>query len=260
MSSRAARGLSVAAAFVAALAISITMSSAYAQSAATQTAKPQSQAASSQAASSQAPASQAKQGPIKEPVTAKGCPRVPGKPYFVEFRSRTAASYGHTFVFFGKLGSGKSFASFKVAGLHPKGDDPAVYLQGHLFPVEAETGVSYGDLDEQYLTARFCVALNEVEFKRAVAYIAHLQTTTKTWHATTYNCNSFAADIAKHIGLDTPNPNAYLPEIFIKRLAEDNRNWNASGKDNSAGKKDSSGGFLSGFSMPFSPAPTGTTN
>jgi len=251
--------MSVAAAFVAALVMSLAMSpamsSAYAQSAAAQTAKPQSQAASSQAASSQV-----KQEPIKEPVTAKGCPRVPGKPYFVEFRSRTAASYGHTFVFFGKLGGGKSFANFKVAGLHPKGDDPAVYLQGHLFPVEAETGVSYGDLDEQYLTARFCVALNEAEFKRATAHIAHLQGTTKTWHATTYNCNSFAADIAKHIGLDTPNPNAYLPEIFIKRLAEDNRNWNASGKDTSAGKKDTTGGFLSGFSTPFSPAQTGPTN
>lgn len=164
-----------------------------------------------------------KREPIKQPVTAAACPRVPGKPYFVEFRSRTAASYGHTFVFHGTLGSGKSFGKFQVAGLHPKGDDPSTYIQGHWMPVEAETGVSYGDLDEQYLTARFCVVLNEAEYKRAAAYIRHLQATTKTWHAPTYNCNSFAADIAKHIGLDTPNPNAYLPETFIKRLAEDNR-------------------------------------
>lgn len=163
-----------------------------------------------------------KKEPIKIPVTSKGCPRVPGKPYFVEFRSRTAASYGHTFVFHGTLGGGKGFASFKVAGLHPKGDDPATYIQGHWAPVEAETGVSYGDLDEQYLTARFCVALTQAEYNRAAAYIRNLQATTKTWHAPTYNCNSFAADIAKHIGLDTPNPNAYLPETFIKRLAEDN--------------------------------------
>lgn len=167
-------------------------------------------------------ASQIKREPIKLPVTSKACPRVAGKPYFVEFRSRTAASYGHTFVFHGTLGSGKGFASFKVAGLHPKGDDPSTYIQGHWAPVEAETGVSYGDLDEQYLTARFCVALSKAEYDRAAAYIRHLQATTKTWHAPTYNCNSFAADIAKHIGLDTPNPNAYLPETFIKRLAEDN--------------------------------------
>lgn len=187
-----------------------------------QSAKPQSTAA----ASTGAGGSQIKREPIKQPVTSTACPRVPGKPYFVEFRSRTAASYGHTFVFHGTLGSGKGFASFKVAGLHPKGDDPSTYIQGHWAPVEAETGVSYGDLDEQYMTARFCVALTQAEYNRAAAYIRHLQATTKTWHAPTYNCNSFAADIAKHIGLDTPNPNAYLPETFIKRLAEDN----ASGK------------------------------
>lgn len=197
-----------------------------------QSAKPQAQAAASTGAAQRT--SQLKKEPIKEPVTSKACPRVPGKPYFVEFRSRTAASYGHTFVFHGTLGSGRGFASFKVAGLHPKGDDPATYIQGHWAPVEAETGVSYGDLDEQYLTARFCVALTKAEYDRAAAYIRHLQATTKTWHAPTYNCNSFAADIAKHIGLDTPNPNAYLPETFIKRLAEDN-----------TGKK---GGLFSSFS------------
>jgi hypothetical protein len=162
---------------------------------------------------------------IKEPVTSAGCRAAaqPGKPYFVEFRSRTAASYGHTFVFHGRIGSGKGFASFKVAGLHPKGDDPAVYIQGHWIPVPAETGASYGDLDEQYLTARFCVPLTEAEYRRAEAYIKNLQATKTTWHATTYNCNSFGADIARYIGLDTPNPNMYLPEAFIKRIAELNK-------------------------------------
>lgn len=187
-----------------------------------QAAKPQASPAASGTQRTAQTTSQTKKEPIKEPVTSKACPRVPGKPYFVEFRSRTAASYGHTFVFHGTLGNGKGFASFKVAGLHPKGDDPSTYIQGHWAPVDAETGVSYGDLDEQYMTARFCVALTQAEYNRASAYIRHLQATTKTWHAPTYNCNSFAADIAKNIGLDTPNPNAYLPETFIKRLAEDN--------------------------------------
>ena len=171
-----------------------------------------------------------KREPIKEPVNASGCRGAiqPGKPYFVEFRSRTAASYGHTFVFYGQLGGGNKFASFKVAGLHPKGDDPSTYIQGHWMPVEAETGVSYGDLDEQYLTARFCVTLDAAQFAKVSAYIRNLQATTTKWHAGTYNCNSFASDIAKSIGLDSPNPNAYLPEAFIKRLAESNRNFNAS--------------------------------
>jgi len=162
--------------------------------------------------------------PIKQPVTQTGCKpaMAPGKPYFVEFRSRGAQSYGHTFVFFGRLGPGNKFASFSVAGLHPAGEEASTYIQGHWAPVPAETGVSWGDLDEQYLTARFCVTLTEAEYKKAVAVIKNLQATKKTWHAGTYNCNSFGADIAKAIGLDTPNPNMYLPERFINRLAEDN--------------------------------------
>jgi hypothetical protein len=162
---------------------------------------------------------------IKEPVTAAGCRNAaqPGKPYFVEFRSRTAASYGHTFVFFGRLGTGNKFASFDVAGLHPAGDNPATYIKGHVVPVPAETGVSYGDLDEQYLTARFCITLSENEFIRVSRYIRWLQSEHTMWHAPTYNCNVFAADIAKFVGLDAPNPNLYLPEKFINRLAELNK-------------------------------------
>jgi hypothetical protein len=166
-----------------------------------------------------------KREPIKIPVNSSGCKsvRAPGKPYFVEFRSRTAVSYGHTFVFHGRLGEGNRFASYQVAGLHPKGDDPNIYMQGMMVPVESETGASWGDQDEQYLTARFCVTLTEAEYRKALAYIKHLQATKKTWHATTYNCNSFAADIARHIGLDSPNPNMYLPQTFITRMAELNR-------------------------------------
>ncbi|HWV52078.1 hypothetical protein [Pseudorhodoplanes sp.] len=163
--------------------------------------------------------------PIKIPVNASGCKsvRAPGKPYFVEFRSRTAVSYGHTFVVHGRLGEGNRYASYQIAGLHPKGDDPNVYMQGMMVPVESETGPSWGDEDEQYLTARFCVTLTEAEYRKALAYIKTLQATKKTWHATTYNCNAFAADIARHIGLDSPNPNMYLPQAFITRMADLNK-------------------------------------
>ena len=89
-----------------------------------------------------------------------------------------------------------------------------------MVPVPSETGASWGDLDEQYLTARFCVALSEAEYRKMEAAINQLKATKTTWHATTYNCNAFAADVARAISLDPPNPNMYLPESFIKRMAE----------------------------------------
>jgi len=162
---------------------------------------------------------------IKIPVTSTACSaaRAAGKPYFVEFRARSALSFGHTFVLFGKLGDGNHFASYKIAGLHPKGDSNN-YTMGLWIPVPAETGPSDGDADEQFMTARYCVTLTESEYNRLVPYIKQLQAEHKTWHGTTYNCNSFGMDVAKFVGLDTPNPNASLPKDLIEKLAELNKN------------------------------------
>lgn len=158
---------------------------------------------------------------IKIPVNSKACPHPAGKPYFVEFRARNAASWGHTFVLYGKLGSGNSFASYKVAGLHPKGDSTQ-YSIGIWMPVPAATGASDGDIDEQYLAAKYCVPLTEAEYNKVVPYIKKLQSEHSTWHGAGYNCNSFGMDIAKFVGLDAPNPNMHVPQELIKTLKSSN--------------------------------------
>ena len=96
----------------------------------------------------------------------------------MDFRARTAASYGHAFVWFGKT----SEKQVEVAGLHPAGDE-VPYVLGHLMWVPAETGASYGDLDVQYLTASYRVYLNEEDAKKVFAYIKHLQATSPLWNA-----------------------------------------------------------------------------
>jgi len=68
------------------------------------------------------------------------------------------------------------------------------------------------------------VTLTEAEYNRLVPYIRQLQSEKKTWHGTTYNCNSFGMDVAKFVGLDTPNPNASLPKDLIEKLADLNKN------------------------------------
>lgn len=167
-----------------------------------------------------APAGAQPAAKIKEPVTAAACKAQPGKQYFVEFRSRTAASYGHSFVFFGKLGTGGKFGKFQVAGLHPKGDDPAVYMQGHMVPVPSDTGASNGDLDEQYLTARYCVVLNEAEYNKVAVFIRQLQARSKEWHAPTKNCNGFIGDVAKSMGLNAPPSPLLLPEHYVALMRD----------------------------------------
>lgn len=138
--------------------------------------------------------------------------------YFVEFRSRFALSYGHTFAVHGRLNTRGRIASSEVAGLHPAGDDPTPWMIGHIIPVPSETGPSDGDLDEKYVSARYRVILSEPEYRRVAAYIKQLQSSSPAWHAITYNCNAFVADIARFMGLKTPSSTLLYPADFINEL------------------------------------------
>src|SRR4051794_15409618 len=145
-------------------------------------------------------------------------PRNAAGRYFVEFRSRFALSYGHTFAVHGRLNARGGIASSEVAGLHPAGDDPTPWLIGHVIPVPSETGASDGDLDEKYVSARYRVVLSEPEYRRVAAYIKELQANSPAWHAIAYNCNAFVADIARSMGLKTPSSTLLYPADFINEL------------------------------------------
>ena len=147
------------------------------------------------------PASQS----ARKPGSAKG-------PYYVDFRARTAASWGHAFVWFGKT----SEREVEVAGLTPAGDTLA-YVVGHLTWVPSETGASYGDLDPQYLTANYRVYLNEPDAKRVFAYIKELQASSPVWNAETFNCTSFIGSIANFMGLKVP-VRWQRPEDYVNGL------------------------------------------
>jgi len=141
--------------------------------------------------------------------------------YFVDFRARTAASYGHAFLWYGRLNERGKIGLIEVAGLHPASDSPVPYILGHLIPVPAETGKSYGDLDEQYLTANYRIYLQEGDAKRVFAYIKHKQETSPLWLAGIYNCTAFLADIAGYMGLRTPVTATWMyPEDFINNLRD----------------------------------------
>jgi hypothetical protein len=140
-----------------------------------------------------------------------------GERYFVEFRSRTAQSYGHTFVVHGKVTGSKKIYPSQIAGLHPAGHSSATYMLGHVMPVPAETGASYGDTDEQYMTARYRVEMDKAEYLRVAAYIKKLQASLHTWTATQQNCNWFAGEIAQFMGMKVPSP-MEMPKDYINQL------------------------------------------
>ncbi|MEH2522818.1 hypothetical protein V1288_000727 [Bradyrhizobium sp. AZCC 2176] len=154
------------------------------------------------------------------PIESKPAPqstRKPGSgsakgPYYVDFRARTAASWGHAFVWFGKT----SERAVEVAGLTPAGDT-AAYVLGHLTWVPSETAASYGDLDPQYLTASYRVYLNEPDAKKVFAYIKKLQASSPVWNAETTNCTAFIGNIAEFMGLKVPH-RWQRPEEYVNNL------------------------------------------
>jgi hypothetical protein len=142
-------------------------------------------------------------------VSAKG-------PYYVDFRARTAASWGHAFVWYGKT----SERAVEVAGLTPAGD-VFEYMLGYVTWVPSETGASYGDLDPQYLTANYRVYLNEQDAKKVFSYIKKLQANSPVWSAEVSNCTAFIGEIASFMGLKVP-VRWLRPEEYVNSLKEMN--------------------------------------
>src|SRR5262249_15685985 len=141
---------------------------------------------------------------------------VPGARYYVDFRARSAASYGHAFVSYGRVGE----RAVEVAGLPPATESVVPYIIGHVIPVLSETGASYGDLDEQYLQASYRVTMSEAEAKLVIAHIKHMQKISILWSASVYNCVTFISNIAQYMGLRVPASSLLYPETWVKELKQ----------------------------------------
>lgn len=151
-----------------------------------------------------------------KPVAASGG----GGGYYIEFRSRYAWDYGHTFIVHGRVGEPLTKAS--VAGLSPVGDDSTAWVIGHYVPVPAETGWTDGDLEDKYISARYRVYMNKAQYDRVMAFVRQLQAKHHVWSAELYNCNAFVADIAQFMGLRVPKSTLIYPRVFVNNLRQIN--------------------------------------
>lgn len=143
-----------------------------------------------------------------------------GGQYYIEFRSRYAWDYGHTYIVHGRVGEPITHAS--VAGLSPVGDDATAWVIGHYVPVPAETGWTDGDTEDKYVSARYRVYMSKAEYDRIMVFVRHLQATKKVWSAELYNCNAFVADIAQFMGLRVPKSTLIYPRVFVNNLRQIN--------------------------------------
>jgi hypothetical protein len=98
------------------------------------------------------------------------------------------------------------------------GDGPEFWTVGHLVPVPSETGPSDGDLEEEYVSARYRVLLSEDEYRRVAAHIKAKQASSTPWHAVLYNCNAWVGEVARFIGLKAPDSHWLMPAEYINEI------------------------------------------
>jgi hypothetical protein len=153
----------------------------------------------------------------------------PGKQYFVEFRGRSAASYGHLYVMYGQVNARGEVIKSKIAGLYPAGDKPDCencsltnWTIGHVIFVPSGTTATDGDLEEKYVTARYRVMLDKAQYQKVVAYVQKFQADPPLWNALWRNCVSFGRDIAGVLDLKVPAFLWLTPEDFVNQLREMN--------------------------------------
>ena len=165
----------------------------------------------------------------EEPYIGRGGPQWR---YFAEFRARNAASYGHMYVMFGEVNAHHEIIKSEVAGIFPAGDardceNCSIYYWtiGHVLPVPSEIGASDGDLEEQYVLARFRVWLDADQYKRLTAYINERKANKGPWNAIFANCVIFGRDVASFLNLKM-SPMAELGLLYPKNMVEALRNAN----------------------------------
>ena len=153
----------------------------------------------------------------------------PVRRYFVEFRARNAASYGHMYVMYGEANERHEVVRSEIAGFFPAGDrrdcvNCSVYYWtiGHVLPVPSEIGASDGDLEEQYVLARFRVWIDGAQYKRLVAYINARKANRGPWNAFLNNCVTFGRDVAVFLNVKMPLLASLSPTVvtYPQQLVE----------------------------------------
>lgn len=149
--------------------------------------------------------------------------------YFVEFRARNAASYGHMYVMYGTVNGRDEITSSHIAGFFPAGDTRDCancsvfnWTIGHLIFVPSELGASDGDLEEKYVLARYRVWVTKAEYDKVVAYIKDKEAHKPMWNALWKNCVDFGRDVAEKMDLKVPFFIWMEPKDFITAMREAN--------------------------------------
>lgn len=140
--------------------------------------------------------------------------------YVVEFRARDGGVFGHTYVAYGPTDRDGVLRRPHYAGFYPSGMLSQTALLAVLV-TPAKVGME--DWDRTKRTEMvYRRELSPRGYARLVREVAELRRTRPFWHLVLYNCNSFAADVARWMGLQVPWT-LQVPKDFVQQLYVLNR-------------------------------------
>lgn len=135
--------------------------------------------------------------------------------YFVEFRARGGGVLGHTYVAYGRIDARGHAFDVTHAGLNPiDAFENKPILAVALVP--GEVGFRKED-PRKPTTAVYYRRLSAAQYAHLNRTVHRLKATERAWHMTFYNCNDFAAQIAREMGMVAPF-SWTLPNTFVRNL------------------------------------------
>ena len=140
--------------------------------------------------------------------------------YVVEFRARDGDVFGHTYVAYGLTDRDGRLRRPHYAGFYPSGVLSQTALLA-IFVTPAKVGSEPWDKTKRTEMV-YRRALSARDYARLVRDVDDLRRIRPFWHLILYNCNSFAADVARWMGLRVPST-LQVPKDFVQQLYVLNR-------------------------------------
>ena len=140
--------------------------------------------------------------------------------YVVEFRARDGGVFGPTYVAYGMTDRDGRLRRPHYAGFYPSGALSRTALLAVLV-TPAKVGSEPWDYTK-HTEMVYRRTLTPRNYARLVREVSDLSRTRPFWHLIFYNCNSFAADVARWMGLQVPST-LQVPKDFVQQLYIRNR-------------------------------------
>jgi hypothetical protein len=122
--------------------------------------------------------------------------------YYIEFRVATIGAYGHSYVAYGMLNAKGQPIKTYYTDLHPMGNYLTMAV-GHLLPVPANTEWD-PDVLKLPISSLYRHVLSETQYQKLLAAIREASEKQPYWNALINNCNHYAANLARSVGLLAP--------------------------------------------------------